>query len=183
MKGTGKTGPFAPALLAGLLAAVVWMPLRAPSPGEAGGSPEEVRVQAVTAAEERTDAPRFRWPCAGRVTSPFGVRRIFGTEDFHRGTDIAAPPGTEITAAAGGTVVFAGEKGSYGNLVEVDHGYGYVTCYAHCSEILVEEGERVEQGEVVALVGATGRATGAHCHFEVRWRGVAVDAEGVMEQE
>ena len=122
-------------------------------------------------------AGRFWWPCQGPVTSPFGARHIFGADSFHRGTDIAAPAGTEICAAAAGTVCWAGEQGSYGNLVQVDHGNGYVTCYAHCSELLVNEGDWVEQGQTVALVGSTGRSTGPHCHFEIRWQGEPFDAE------
>ena len=118
---------------------------------------------------------RFRWPCRGRVSSPFGTRRIFGSESRHTGTDIAAPAGTEIRAAADGTVIWAGGKGTYGNLVQVDHGNGFVTYYAHCSEILVREGDWVEQGQTVALVGSTGRSTGPHCHFEVRWQGEPLD--------
>lgn len=136
------------------------------------------RVTAVgTGSGPEAAAGRFQWPCRGPVTSPFGARHIFGTDDFHRGTDIAAPPGTEIRAAAAGTVCRAGEQGSYGNLVQVDHGNGYVTCYAHCSELLVNEGDWVEQGQTVALVGSTGRATGPHCHFEIRWQGEPFDAE------
>ena len=125
-------------------------------------------------------AGRFRWPCQGRVTSPFGARHIFGTEGFHRGTDIAAPQGTAITAAAAGRVCFAGEKGSYGNLVQIDHGNGYVTRYAHCAAFLAQEGDWVEQGQEVALVGSTGRSTGPHCHFEIRWQGEPFDPESCL---
>ena len=108
------------------------------------------------------------------------VTHIFGTDDFHRGTDIAAPLGTEILAAAPGTVCFAGEKGSYGNLIQVDHGSGYVTRYAHCSAFLAQEGDWVDQGQPVALVGSTGRSTGPHCHFEIRRDGEPVDAETLL---
>lgn len=118
---------------------------------------------------------RFLWPCAGTVTSGFGSRDIFGSTSFHRGTDIAAAQGTPIAAAAAGTVTWAGEKGTYGNLVKVDHGNGYVTYYAHCSQILVQAGEQVEQGQTIALVGSTGRATGPHCHFEVLWQEEPID--------
>lgn len=139
------------------------------------------RVMAVgTGSGQEAAVGRFQWPCRGPVTSPFGVRHIFGRDGFHRGTDIAAPLGTEIHAAAAGTVCLAGEQGSYGNLVQVDHGNGYVTCYAHCSELLVSEGDRVEQGQTVALVGSTGRSTGPHCHFEIRWQGEPFDAESCL---
>lgn len=118
---------------------------------------------------------RFVWPCMGTVTSGFGGREIFGSSSFHRGADIAASQGSTICAAAAGTVSWAGEKGSYGNLVKVDHGNGFVTYYAHCSALLVSAGEIVDQGQAIAQVGATGRATGPHCHFEVLWQGEPVD--------
>ena len=86
---------------------------------------------------------------------------------MHRGLDIAARTGTPIKAADGGKVIFAGRKGAYGNLVEIDHGNGYVTRYGHCSTINVKVGERVYKGQVVAKVGNTGRSTGSHLHFEV----------------
>ena len=78
---------------------------------------------------------------------------------------------TKIYAADGGTVSFAGWKGGYGNLVIVDHGGFYQTYYAHCSEILVSEGDQVYQGQNIALVGSTGNSTGPHLHFEVRYNG------------
>ena len=87
------------------------------------------------------------------------------------GLDIAAPEGTAINAAADGTVTFAGERGTYGNLVGITHENGFVTYYAHCSQLLVQEGDTVEQGETIALVGSTGRSTGPHLHFEVRVNG------------
>lgn len=118
---------------------------------------------------------RFLWPCMGTVTSGFGSRDIFGSTSFHRGADIAAAQGSDIVAAAGGTVIWAGEKGSYGNLVKVDHGNGYVTYYAHCSQLLVQAGDQVVQGQTIAQVGATGRATGPHCHFEVLWQEEPID--------
>lgn len=137
-------------------------------------------VAVGTGSGQSAAAGRFQWPCQGRVTSPFGARHIFGSDSFHRGTDIAAPLGTEIRAAAAGTVCFAGEKGSYGSLIQVDHGNGYVTCYAHCSQLLAAEGDLVEQGQTVALVGSTGRSTGPHCHFEIRWQGEPFDPESCL---
>lgn len=118
---------------------------------------------------------RFLWPCMGTVTSGFGNRDIFGSNSFHRGTDIAAAQGSPIVAAADGTVIWAGEKGTYGNLVKLDHGNGYVTYYAHCSQLLVQEGDQVVQGQSIAQVGATGRATGPHCHFELLWQEEPID--------
>lgn len=120
---------------------------------------------------------RFLWPLEGRITSAFGGREIFGSESFHRGIDIAAPLGTPITASAGGTVIWSGGKGTYGNLVKIDHGNGFVTYYAHCSQLLVQEGDQVNQGDTIALVGSTGRSTGPHCHFELLWQDELLDPQ------
>lgn len=105
----------------------------------------------------------FIWPVnGGYVSDPFMSDRN------HKGMDIAADSGTDIYAAAGGTVLKAGwNDGGYGNFVEIDHGNGYVTLYAHASEVYVEPGQTVEKGDVIAAVGTTGDSTGNHCHFEV----------------
>lgn len=112
----------------------------------------------------------FRWPVRGRLTSRFGYRRdpFSGRKDLHTGLDIAAPRGTRIAAAAAGRVVHAGWMGGYGRTVVIDHGRGYRTLYGHCNSISVKKGQRVSAGQVIATVGATGRATGPHLHFEVR---------------
>lgn len=89
----------------------------------------------------------------------------------HTGLDIAAPRGTKISAAASGTVVFAGTKGSFGKMVVISHGNGVQTYYAHCSSLLVSKGDTVKQGQAIAKVGKTGNATGNHLHFEVRVNG------------
>ncbi len=112
-----------------------------------------------------------------RVTSSFGARvdPIDGHRGVHRGVDMAVPAGTPVLAAADGVVRLAGRHGGYGNLVEVRHADGSETRYAHLSAILVRAGEPVAQGQLIARAGATGRATGAHLHFEYRVGGVAVD--------
>ncbi|MDY3014921.1 MAG: peptidoglycan DD-metalloendopeptidase family protein [Evtepia sp.] len=139
--------------------------------------PTVTRVAVGTAQGVEGARGRFIWPCVGRITSPFGPRTIFGSQGFHSGTDIANPQGTPIVAAAEGTVVWAGPKGSYGNLVKVDHGNGFLTYYSHCSQLLVTEGETVSQGQTIALVGSTGRSTGPHCHFELRWQQEPLDPQ------
>jgi hypothetical protein len=112
------------------------------------------------------------WPLRAVVGSPFGPR---GT-GFHPGIDLPASTGTAVAAAASGRVVFAGyDAGGYGNLVEVAHGNGVVSMYAHLSRISVGIGRAVSTGTVVGRVGSTGEATGPHLHFEVRVRGAAVD--------
>ncbi len=104
------------------------------------------------------------WPVLGVVSSPFGPR----SSGFHHGVDIAARTGTAILAAAAGEVVFSGWKnGIYGRVVVINHGDGLATLYAHNSVNLVAEGDRVEQGQIIARVGNTGKTTGPHVHFEV----------------
>jgi murein DD-endopeptidase MepM/ murein hydrolase activator NlpD len=115
------------------------------------------------------------WPVRGWVTSDFGSRLDPYTSDrvMHSGLDISGPHGKEIVAPADGTVVFAGLEGGYGNVLVVDHGYGIKTRYGHLMSISVRPGERVKRGDVVALLGNTGRSTGPHLHYEVRVNGVA----------
>ena len=114
------------------------------------------------------------WPVYGTITSRFGYRSIFGSYSYHSGLDIATSYGTNIKAADGGTVTWAGYKGSYGYLVIIDHG-DTETYYGHCSKLLVSAGDKVYQGQTIAKVGSTGRSTGNHCHFEVRINGTAVN--------
>jgi murein DD-endopeptidase MepM/ murein hydrolase activator NlpD len=102
------------------------------------------------------------------VTSGFGFR--WGRP--HQGIDMAAPAGTPIMAAEGGKVVYSGWKTGYGKFVAIDHGHGYQTHYAHCSSLLVRNGQQVKKGQRIAKVGSTGHSTGPHLHFEVIANGV-----------
>ncbi|HEY6101838.1 MAG TPA: peptidoglycan DD-metalloendopeptidase family protein [bacterium] len=113
----------------------------------------------------------FLWPARGQLTSRFGWRRW----RHHDGIDIAAPYGSPIYAARPGRVIYAGWYFAYGRAVIVDHGDGLQTLYGHASELLVRTGETVNQGELIARVGSSGRATGPHVHFEVRVNGKAVN--------
>ena len=127
----------------------------------------------------------LQWPLpvAGTITSQFGHRvdPITGEVSSHTGTDIACAEGTPILAAANGTVTVANGLdswgGSYGYYIQIDHGGGLETLYAHCSSICVTTGQQVQAGEVIGYVGHTGRATGNHLHFEVHINGVRRDAE------
>jgi len=110
----------------------------------------------------------FIWPVRGTITSKFGGRNLWGQYNFHLGIDIACRSGTSIKAADGGTVIKAGWSGSYGKLVAIRHDNGYVTYYAHNSQLLVSVGDKVYQGQIIARAGSTGRSSGPHCHFEVR---------------
>ena len=125
-------------------------------------------VAVGTAAKPRTASTgAYIWPTSGVITSGFGYRSLSGGE-FHKGLDIAGSYGESIVAADGGVVVYAGVMSTYGNLVKIQHDNGDVTYYAHCSKILVSVGEHVYQGQEIAKMGATGNATGVHCHFEIR---------------
>lgn len=117
------------------------------------------------------------WPVAGPISSYYGYRTSPGGigSTFHEGVDIAGDYGTPISATAAGTVTQAGWVGGYGYLVEVKHADGIVTRYGHNSAVLVYEGQHVNQGSMIALMGSTGNSTGPHCHYEVRIHGEAVD--------
>jgi murein DD-endopeptidase MepM/ murein hydrolase activator NlpD len=111
----------------------------------------------------------FTWPVEGPVISTFGQRR----SGWHGGIDIKAPLGTPVWAAAGGVVIASGVETAYGQVVKIEHPRGFVTVYAHNDVNLVEVGDRVDAGEMIALVGQTGRATTHHVHFEIRHEGLA----------
>ena len=130
-------------------------------------------VQARGTMERPSWAPTgsFRWPTSGNITSKYGYRSIFGGRSFHGGIDIANSYGTDIVAADGGEVIYAGWMSGYGYLVQIDHQNGYVTYYGHNSSLLVSVGDKVFKGQHIAEMGSTGRSTGNHCHFEVRLNG------------
>ena len=114
----------------------------------------------------------FMWPVPGYSY----VSRWASLPGGHRGADICAPYGTPILAADSGSVVAAGWHWSFGNYVEIDHGNGYRTLYAHMSSISVTQGQAVSQGQEIGKVGSTGNSTGNHCHFEVYSGGTLISA-------
>jgi len=122
------------------------------------------------------------WPMDGIYISAFGNRRDpFGKGiEFHQGIDVANKTGTKIHAAGDGVVTFAGVKSGWGRMVLINHGYGYVSQYAHCSSINVLEGQLVKRGEVIATCGSTGRTTGPHLHFGIQLRGKFIDPMKVL---
>lgn len=135
----------------------------------------EVGTYVTYASRGQNGSGEFGWPLAegtGTVTSRFGWRSM----GWHSGVDIADPVGTVLYAAESGTVTSADYNGSgYGNLVKIDHGDGVETYYAHCDEFLVDVGDYVERGTAVATIGMTGRTTGPHVHFEIRFDDTPVD--------
>lgn len=119
-----------------------------------------------------------------RQSSGFAMRLhpIFNTQQAHLGVDYAAPTGTPAMTVGDGVVTFAGSQGGYGNVVEIRHGNGHSTLYAHLSRIQVRKGQTVQKGQVIGAVGSTGWSTGPHLHFEFRVNGVHVDPQKIIQQ-
>ena len=141
------------------------------------------RVEELTALESQLMERRVKTTLlptllpvqGGQITSPFGPRvdPIAGVGAMHEGVDFSVSPGTRISAAAGGIVTTAEYHSAYGHLVEIDHGNDFSSRYAHLSKIDVKVGQLVKRGQLIALSGNSGRSTGPHLHFEVRYRGIA----------
>ncbi len=158
-----------------------FVPLPEGSDGAFDRAVADLRVTVSAAARLDGALPRlpFAAPLSGRlqVTSPFGARTdpFIGRPAMHTGVDLREGYGVDIRATGGGRIAFAGVAGGYGNMVEVDHGNGLSTRYGHMGSIAVSEGQSVTRGTVLGYVGATGRATGPHLHYEVRIDGDPVD--------
>lgn len=126
----------------------------------------------------------LHWPTTGRlITSPFGYRihPIWGIRMFHSGIDIAGSYGDPIYAVNDGRVIFSGWQSGYGKVVIIDHGNGMSTLYAHCSQLLVNEGEQVKRGQLIGRIGSTGWSTGNHLHFEIRRNGSPINPLSVIK--
>ena len=166
-------------------------PTRDMAPSELRGGLDQLESQFKASGEQLSvlesllfnrkldqEATPSRMPIADSyVTSGFGGRAdpFGGGAAFHKGMDFHANTGDPVLAVADGVVSYAGVRSGYGNVVEIDHGNGYMTRYAHNRKNLVRVGQRVHAGEEIAFVGETGRATGPHCHFEVWLRGKPVN--------
>ena len=124
-------------------------------------------------------------PVNSRITSNYGTRKdpFTGKPKKHRGIDFAGKIGTELMAVAPGRVVSAGERVGYGTTVEIDHGLGFTTLYAHLSQILVSRGDWVRPGTVIGLAGSSGRSTGPHLHYEIRYKGAPFDPTKFIKEE
>ena len=117
------------------------------------------------------------YPTSGTFSSPFGYRKdpITNRTTLHNGIDISNKRGTPIYAAGSGIVTFSGYDGNFGRVLIIDHGYGYESVYAHCNALLYVAGDSVDKGEQVATMGASGRTTGNHLHFEIRYNGTPIN--------
>lgn len=157
---------------------------RTSGPSEAFMRIREPELARINAAREKITGSEgwrqdFIWPAKGRISGRFGSQRIYRGEpaSYHSGLDIATgTSGTPFVAPADGAVILAGRDFSLeGNLLMLDHGMGLNSAFLHCSEILVAEGETVKQGQVIGRIGATGRATGPHLHWSMKWNGSRID--------
>lgn len=151
----------------------------------------EHKIQTLTVISQKLDEvldkeqyiPSFV-PAQGRITSYFGTRPnpfTYSGEENHSAIDIANKYGTKIHATAKGRVIYAKYNGGFGNAVYIDHGNGFTSLYGHASKLLVEAGEIVEKGQVIALMGSTGRSTGPHVHFELRKNEIPIDPIRIFE--
>ena len=145
------------------------------------------RIKAARAITTQGDGWKqsFIWPLKGRITGVFGAQRIYRGKpgSYHGGTDIAAPSGTAFVAPADGVVVLAAEQPFTleGHLLIIDHGMGLNSAFLHCSSLRVKEGDVVRQGQVLGTVGMTGRASGPHLHWGMKWKDARIDAAILAE--
>lgn len=137
-----------------------------------------------TGAETRAIS-RWIWPVRGEISSLYGLRRhpVRGIVRHHGGLDIAAPLSSPVFASADGQVTFAGGNGSYGLLVILRHEDGLFSYYGHLRTLLVDRGDWVEGGQIIALVGSSGLSTGPHLHFEVRREGSVIDPVSLINSK
>ena len=148
---------------------------------QARRGPELARINAARATRNSSGGWRqdFIRPVAGRTSGLFGAQRIYnGTPgSYHSGMDIAAATGTPFVAPADGVVTLAAADAFTleGHLLMIDHGMGLNSAFLHCSELLVREGDVVKQGQVIGRVGATGRASGPHLHWGMKWNAARID--------
>ena len=145
-------------------------------------APEIARINAARAVQAESDGwrQRFAWPSRGRISGVFGSQRIYrGNEPgaYHSGVDVAGGTGAPVTAPADGVVVLAAQTPFTleGRLLIIDHGMGLNSAFLHLSSIAVKEGDRVKRGQSVGAIGSTGRATGPHLHWAVKWRDARID--------
>lgn len=145
--------------------------------------PEVATTMATKSSRNRLGTGNIQPPTNAPITSTYGwrIHPKLGYRRLHAGIDFGAASGSPVKAADGGVVTFSGWKGGYGNAVIIDHGQGISTLYGHNSQLLVVVGQRINRGDIIALVGSTGLSTGPHIHFEVRENGISVDPAPYLE--
>lgn len=170
--------------------------LESADPGDTGSLDMEVLREQIEAAMQSVSEIRryiaeqkdihlatpFGWPVAGTISSPYGYRNHPVREErkFHTGIDISVPSGSEVKATADGIVSFAGWTENSGIVVVAEHGHGFSTAYAHNRKALVQVGQRVARGDVIAMSGSTGVSTGPHVHYEIWRNGRHMDPAGFL---
>ena len=146
---------------------------------------ELARISAARAVNAQTGGwrQRFIWPSRGRISGVFGSQRVYSGEpaSFHTGVDVAPGAGAPVVAPADGVVVLAGPPmfSLEGNLVIIDHGMGLNSAFLHLGRVHVREGQSVRQGQLIGAVGASGRATGPHLHWSMKWRDARIDPQAL----
>jgi len=158
----------------------------APSPAQLAAIAQEKDTKEKifgVVSRERLWSGRFSAPLAARVSDVFGTERVFNqqVENRHQGLDYAVPAGTAVRAINSGTVLLARPMFFEGNFLVVDHGQGLLSLYLHLSGFKVKEGDEVRAGQIIAVSGASGRATGAHLHLAIRWQGVYLDPSVLLK--
>jgi murein DD-endopeptidase MepM/ murein hydrolase activator NlpD len=151
------------------------------APKSASKTPLQAPPKAIPVDPQKYAA--LTWPVRGKVSSGYGLRGTGLRKRMHNGIDIPVPQGTPIQAALAGVVAEAREYNGYGQTVILDHGNGTKTLYAHCSGFAVKQGEQVEQGQVIAYAGNTGRATTSHLHFGVMIEGSFQDPRALLKDK
>jgi murein DD-endopeptidase MepM/ murein hydrolase activator NlpD len=150
---------------------------------------EEAQMETELKRIEATSAAEFlptMWAHLGKINNEFGFRRNpFGgrSYEFHAGMDIDGERGDTVMSPANGTVIKAGWEGGYGNLIEIDHGNGLTTRYGHLSKIEVAVGDQIQRGQLIGLIGSTGRSTGPHLHYELRLNDKAINPRRFLPPE
>ncbi len=145
----------------------------------------EAQLKAASATMDPEYLP-IVWPHIGKINNEFGFRRNpFGgrTYEFHPGMDIDGERGEIVLAPANGTVIKAGSSGGYGNMIEIEHGNGISTRYGHLSKIEISVGDTITRGQEIGLIGSTGRSTGPHLHFELRFNSRSINPRYFLPQE
>lgn len=145
----------------------------------------ENQLRKIRAVADPATIPNM-WAHLGKINNEFGFRRNpFGgrTYEFHPGMDIDGERGDQVIAPANGTVIKAGYTGGYGNMVEIDHGYGLTSRYGHMSKIETQVGEKISRGQLIGLIGSTGRSTGPHLHYELRLNDKSINPRHFLPTE
>ena len=155
--------------------------------GESDGNEDSIteQLQKIELTSNPQNLPTM-WAHLGKINNEFGFRRNpFGgrSYEFHSGMDIDGEKGDDVIAPANGTVIKAGWHGGYGNMIEIDHGNGLTTRYGHLSKIGVSVGDSVQRGQLIGLIGSTGRSTGPHLHYELRLNDKAINPRRFLPPE